>query len=595
MKYPYLLPLFLFSLLISLAGCGNDNSLSQTASNFAASETCIKCHKTERAISSVTGASINDEWASSAHNSMHGASCIDCHGSGNGHPSSCGGCHGGSTTVGLEFHNPEKASMCYKCHGLNHPEDIMVSLAPQHFGNMTASINNNSYRASYVSSQYVGNCRKCHNPHDPSGYIAINRQWAGSGHGNTLSGARTRYDFKTRGSYEPVNRTFQFYCERCHTTTGYIKFVSSGFSDIAPFAGPGYEVVQNMPLPVVPAPADKPSPDKSKEVTGCNACHDDGKGNAYNFKMLRNVAPVRIYYNISTAWTSPTVRLNNSPVDYPDKGASNMCVPCHAGRGAGQLIKSAAAAGLDFTSAPSSISAHDRDVAATLAKHGGYEFDGRDYANPDEYLHEKIGMNNIQGTGTRGPCITCHMRSNESHSFQPVRIDSVTGAITDIISRTCANCHNNALKPAWTPQALQAKRAGLQAALAALSRLRTVKGVPKAVSTPNPKGLYNWEFQFGVGSGPNTMGANFNYSFLVNEWGAFAHNSTYVKRLIYDSIDWLNDGALNNDVEAAINGLTYVAGAKNPVTGIVYTAQELADLNATAINYLIGGPGGQRP
>ena len=28
----------------------------------------------------------------------------------------CGGCHGGSTTVGLEFHNPVAAGRCYACH-----------------------------------------------------------------------------------------------------------------------------------------------------------------------------------------------------------------------------------------------------------------------------------------------------------------------------------------------------------------------------------------------------------------------------------------------------------------------------------------------
>ena len=591
------------SLLLALAGgCGENTTTTATpTSTLAASRPCIDCHT--NAVSPGTGAVIPGEWRLSAHNTASpanrtgaGAACGDCHEPDAGHPNSCSRCHGGTPSGSSTRHdvtlNPDTSLKCFKCHG-------PTTLGAPHFNNNTSA----GFPASYVSSMYVGNCRKCHNPHNPAAKDAkgnsIDKQWADSGHGDPRSGAHARYDFKTRGSYEPVNLTFQYYCVRCHTSTGYVKFVTSGFTDIAPFAGPGYPVVQNVPPTVSPTPPDRPSSDKSKETTNCDVCHDDGNGNAYGFK-LRTVPPVRIYYNVSTAWavskiTNTTVKLNNSPVDYPDKGASNMCIPCHAGRGVGQLIKAAAAAGLDFSSAPSSISAHDRDAAATLARHGGYEYDGRDYANPDEYLHEKVGIGNTQGTGTRGPCITCHMKSDASHSFEPVKIDPTTGVITTIVSRTCASCHNGSLKPAWTPQTLQAQRAGFQAALTALSRLRTVRVVPKPVSTPNPKNLYNWEFQFGAGSGPNTMGANFNYSLLVNELGAFAHNSTYVKRLIYDSIDWLNDGVLNNDVEAAINALTYPAGTKNPVTGIVYTAQELANLNATAIGYLINGPGGQRP
>lgn len=575
-----------------LAGCGSgDTTGTGTVSTLAASESCMNCHGT--AVSAVTGQNISEEWLASTHNTGNGASCGDCHEPAAGHPESCSSCHGGGTpSPGQDevVRNPDAAQKCYKCHGPSHPTDIMISEAPQHFGNMTASIANTTYRASYVSSMYVGNCRKCHNPHDPTSQIGINQDWADSGHGDTLVQARTRYDFKTRGSYEPVNLTFQYYCVRCHTTTGYINFVTSGFTDIAPFAGPGYPVVQNTP----DMPSDQPSPDKSKEVTGCNACHDDGQGNSYSFK-LRAVPPVRIYYNFSTAWavsklTGTTVKLNNNPVDYPDNGASNMCFPCHAGRGTGALIKAAAAAGLDFSSAPV-IFAHALTGAATLSRTSGYEFDGRDYTNADDYLHNRIGLNNFQGTGTLGPCITCHMNSDVSHSFTPVAVDATTGAITGIISKTCAHCHNGVIEPAWTPDALQQEQAGMHAALAALSAMLKAKGVPHTINAQ--KRLRNWEYPYGPGTGPNTMGAYFNYSLLAEEPGAFAHNSDYTKRLIYDSIDWLDNGALDNDVEAAINGLTFPAGTTDPVTGVPYTTGELANLKTTAITYLIGGPGGR--
>jgi len=61
------------------------------------------------------------------------------------------------------------------------------------------------------------------------------------------------------------------------------------------------------------------------------------------------------------------------------------------------------------------------------------------------------------------------------------------------------------------------------------------------------------------------MGAAFNYNLLKHDPGAFAHNSNYVKRLIYDSIDWLDDNQLNHSAGVTLNALpdstTFKAGA----------------------------------
>jgi len=58
-------------------------------------------------------------------------------------------------------------------------------------------------------------------------------------------------------------------------------------------------------------------------------------------------------------------------------------------------------------------------------------------------------------------------------------------------------------------------------------------------------------------TGKNNMGAALNRYMLDTgqEPGAFAHNRYYVKRLLYDSIDWLDDGALNYSVGATLNAL----------------------------------------
>ena len=595
--------LILLSMLIAAtAGCGNNSGNSALAS-LAASEECIHCHVTTNSISPVTGMNIVDEWRLSAHNSANGAGCVDCHGNGNGHPNSCGGCHGGSSPVPSGFHNPDADQKCYKCHGLAHPDDAMIVNAPQHFGNMTASIANVKGRASYVSSNYIGNCRKCHNPHDPTTAMEFGRQWAESGHGDTVGAPRTSRDFKTYGTYQPVNTTFESNCVRCHTTTGYINFVTSGFTVQRPFAGPGYQVVQY--------PAQ--SADTTKEVTACNACHDDGKGNAYGYK-LRTVPTVHIYYNYSGANTAANpgaravslqtglpVKFNNNVVNYPDAGPSNLCVSCHTGRGLGNMIKIAAAAPyfLNFSTSTSIGGSHAFPGAATLYQKIGYAYAGRDYA-PTSFLHDQIGVSNTNSTGTLGPCITCHMNSSESHSFVPVAFsteptetDPSVGVIGSIVSQTCVKCHNGPY--AWTATKLQDERSGFQAALTVLYGLFYQKGVltSKTATTWGIPANYNWNRLYGSASGADTMGAYTNYNVLKSDWGAYAHNDIYVKRLIYDSIDWLNDGVLNNDVEAAINSLTV---AKNPWNSAVnYSGSTLLPVQQSAIAYLLDGPGGSRP
>ncbi|HJV65828.1 MAG TPA: cytochrome C [Geomonas sp.] len=494
--------------------------------------------------SPVTGALIVNEWLASTHNTNNGAGCADCHEPDAGHPNLCNKCHGGGG-FGVTV-NPDQAGKCGKCHGLNHPQDVMVRLSPAHFGNQTTSYLSNNYRASYVSSNYAGNCRKCHNPHDTSTASQVAHDWAGSGHGNVTK-ARTNADFKTRGTYQPVSTTFQYFCVRCHTTTGFVNFAKSGFQVQAPFAGPGYPVVQNAPVTVAPGasqPADTPSLDKTKEVTGCDACHDDGKGNAYGYQV-RKVGAAVIYYNFSSSNSSPTVKLNNKPVSYPDVGDSNVCVPCHTGRGIGSMIYDAQNAGMDFKNT-NSPGAHDRATGLTLFQKGGYEFAGLNYSNPI-FQHSKVGLANFNGTGNHGPCVACHMTGTNTHTFSPVSFDS-TGAVNAIISTACNWCHNGVTSPTISIATYNAKKTGYQSALAILNALRTGKTATLANRNTNYEALY-------AGGGANTMGAAFNYSMLNNETGAFAHNPLYAKRLIWDSIDWLYNGAIDNDVVAAINSV----------------------------------------
>jgi hypothetical protein len=60
-------------------------------------------------------------------------------------------------------------------------------------------------------------------------------------------------------------------------------------------------------------------------------------------------------------------------------------------------------------------------------------------------------------------------------------------------------------------------------------------------------------------TGKNNHGAAFNFNLLDHDPGAYAHNRIYVKRLLYDSIDWLDDNQMNYSVGETLNALNTAA------------------------------------
>jgi len=67
----------------------------------------------------------------------------------------------------------------------------------------------------------------------------------------------------------------------------------------------------------------------------------------------------------------------------------------------------------------------------------------------------------------------------------------------------------------------------------------------------------------GATTGKNNMGAAFNFNLLEHDPGAFAHNRFYAKRLIYDSIDWLDDNVMNYSTGKTLQ--TICAGSTAPL------------------------------
>lgn len=496
--------------LLSLVGCGERTVVGQSGgSKSEQSQPCIDCH--QGAVNPVTGKLIVEEWKLSHHNTFNGAGCADCHEPEPGHPTGCNQCHGG-TPVGTTMHvsdNPDRDGKCDKCHGRSTGLFPSPGTREAHFNNNT-SVN---YPSSYVSSQYEKNCRKCHNPHDTTTARNYLKDWATSGHG-TVSGfndvrtaARDDFDFKAAGSFaltasqalsDSNNGSYQV-CVRCHTTTGYINYVTSGFSNVSPFGAIDPKTGKPFRMDDYPTGPSgyksKLSSDKSKELTNCNACHDNGAGSAYAYS-LRSVPQVTTYYNFSSS-KSAGVAMKGGPVPvsggsrvggairgfgltFPDVGASNICITCHSGRMTGLDVKMADIRGLELEKTGRIVN-HFRGAAELLFrpmdKNGnvvgtGFEFYSSGSATLQNYNNVSFTHNIIGTTTTNplrspegtmgmaadsrgyGPCIGCHMdaKGNDgtSHTFLPVnRTASSTyrnGAtpsdpITGVTSKSCAACH----------------------------------------------------------------------------------------------------------------------------------------------------------
>lgn len=505
---------FLIAALLGGCGSAKKEGAADPTSTVARVDngTCTNtCHAGAK--SPVTGGSIVTEWSGSAH--ATGAVLVDCQ-----------SCHGGGSThfgVGPIPHaNPDADLVCSSnsCHpalGFPHTPKITAAMLA------SATIWDNMSSAGYVTSQNTGNCRTCHNPHDNT-VPTQNNDWANSRHGRKDGAAWIHYDFKARSN-----------CSRCHTTTGHIKYVTSKDKNAWAAAN---------------------SADKTKEVLRCDGCHKD-----YNFGAgnVRNYGPVTMDYT-------------DNVFIFPDAGSSNLCIECHAGRETGDTIKNSNQTGTTFRnySNASFVNSHYLTAGATIFTKSGYEYTGLDYTDPLAYQHKNIGLTSGIPNTTSGPCYGCHMTSPaHSHTFRPEN------------SSVCINCHGDFAT--ITPVPL----AGFEASLAALKGELEVNPFRKMFwADKNPyfftdatasTSLKSWHSVGGpvaskTTSGKNNMGAAFNYNLLAHDPGAFAHNSFYAKRLIYDSIDWLfdndlttvtNTGGFATDVEAAIAALV-TAGKITP-------------------------------
>lgn len=345
-------------------------------------------------------------------------------------------------------------------------------------------------------------CPSCHANGDLDANPDILKDYADSGHGDV-----TAAPWNFFGSL-PFSGAVGTGCQRCHTTIGFVNSLTSAAIPFTTAQQDAYKV--------------------SMQVLVCTACHDTDLTNG-TVRTLPRYTPS--YPNATTL---------------PSVGASEICVRCHVGSGNMYTLIGASTA-IDPTAPPASSSAsaasgpHYLNAAATIFKDQtkvGYEFFPRPgsltdpaykYKNPSYYAHSTPG------------CINCHMVTENSHKLEIVSKDA-EGEITAINSQVvCNTCHT-----AYPIDAamLAEEKAGYEEALDILAEKLTGKGYQVLGGYPYFKFIapvITWANQ-------GDLGAAYNYSYLHHEEGAYAHNRYYAKRLIFDSIDWLDNNILNGTI-----------------------------------------------
>lgn len=464
------------------------------------------------------------------------------------------------------------------------------------------------YRTDYSDKKV---CVNCHNPHKPP---TQNREWAQSAHADknpfNLNSTGTGY-FSGAWAHYAWGASSYNACQRCHTTTGYTAYADALRSGDAKLASDINSGLNSQFSSATTSFNWKP------EMLKCNGCHTDNKG------ALRNPGAITAKYDYGT---SPKIYAKASHA-YPDLAGSNVCMACHTGRESGDTVRGLNDPALlsvgtitTFNFANSGfINSHYLTAGGQVFTVTGYEFPGRPYNNIPEYLHDKIGTAATQklppfvNTGSNGPCIGCHMsrpNKNGNHLFLPVsRSTTSIGQITGIASEVCFNCHG----PSTTLilDLVREQKAQFTESIEALKDQLAIRGIffapysPYFFIAPGFDTTYNQaitsdctttlnlpvrNWQTGGSStftlsgvagaysctanvavavlgtpdtGQNNMGAAFNFNLLEHDPGAYVHNRMYTKRLIYDSIDWLDDNVMNYSVGATLD--TLCAGGTPPV------------------------------
>jgi len=299
---------------------------------------------------------------------------------------------------------------------------------------------------------------------------------------------------------------------------------------------------------------------------------------------------------------------------FPNVQASDVCIACHGGRESGESLNTIA----DFSNASFKNSHYMAAAGLMYVKIGfigfvdpntpiGSSTYGKSLTSTDDggalsSTHRKLGTTAINGDShnpsvftpgnfdSNGPCVTCHMQG----TGQPTRITSHTLDInTNAANEVCINCHSTEVDTQeHLTTFLEEQSAVFQDAIVlAVNQLAkyNISYNPNAYPyfydlAKDPTGktaVKDWTRGTGNQAfGKMMMGACFNINVLTKDPAAYAHARTYARRLLYDTIDFLDNGKIDLSTGAT-------ALATFPA---IYTKGATANDPATsdAYKYLVG-------
>jgi len=458
-----------------------------------------------------------------------------------------------------------------------------------------------------VNPESDRSCRDCHNVH--SADITINRQWGHSGHGGNILDAKEAVDaddhslagaveIRLAGSHSAWSHHVwsvdeEAECQRCHSATGAKNFLS-GPTAYYTAMDAFIEAEDSDPNQTAVASPNDFSylKDGQCELLYCWACHTNNVG------AMRNPGSVTL-----------EDRDFNKYGPVPDIGKSNVCVGCHGGRANGEYIRNTLAVDRTTSGRVHHLPAAGALFAAVT--HTGYEFTGQDYES-DDLLHDTIGRNLDSPESGEGPCAGCHMPNADHHfEVEGMYVnDLVTTDGSAVVTSASATFVTHGLtagdtftltngddKGDYLINSVQSETqltldsvmtddaTGIEAvapeAIANQALCNTCHdGTPLVMNYTvletisdefEDAVLYFHDLAYNVvtnyadhtfnssswlqgrgdtESGKNDYGALQNYKFVSSDdgtWG-YAHNSDYLRRIIFDSLDWLQHGAITGTI-----------------------------------------------
>jgi hypothetical protein len=479
----------------------------------------------------------------------------------------CESCHGGGSVhrgIGpIPFPIPGPGQ-CGQCHGIEealfHGTTANRIINDTHFDNPETSFldgtTNVAIEGYVVNTADQRGCQVCHfDGHRLD--LARNLEWARSAHGGRIldvkDAATTVPDRIAAAVTDEVASAWTHYnwdqttgtgnratCQRCHTATGVANFLTSS-TDYNP-ANNDFSYLAGW-TPETGSP--------QNEMLYCWGCHT-GEGTS----ALRNPGALTLDFEFLEGPEQQPSGVRNFVV-LPDKGQSNVCGACHSGRGNDTSIRDSYATAAarpepqQRTLSPR-FAGHYAPTAGSLYAeivHTGFEFAGRDYAPRDFFAHDEIEVSGASPETGDGPCVACHMAGAVDHTFEAVDRNEA-GLITAIRNQNlCDECHGGVVNAAF----LNTRKAAFEAARSILNDYVTNTTQNYLNLDITASGNLNT-----ATLGLNDYGAFQNSIYMREEPCIYVHNRIYGRRLIFDSIDWLDNGVLNGTISISGPAATWL-------------------------------------